>query len=319
MAHRHLTILGNDQPTVQLSLAAVRRGIAVRCIYPEVRHSGWLIGQALRRLLLRLMADSPASRRSSGISGGGMPLLRALLRRALADEVLDQRAQLTAAGVTVLFSEAAFRRASQLSVYSSQRTQPATLDFSCCVITSGVRHLLPDSDRDRSVFDTERLFEQAHQPSELCVLGSDEVALGVAALFSLFGSRVELTAETELPEVMAELAEHSGVTIRSESAVAPFAVPRPVPSQQTILDCRRTVGFTEHLNLPSIGVETDDTGRLWCSNRLETWCQNVFGAGAVVGFTAAGFTGTSAQTETILQQVAVAELSRAGRSQRVSG
>lgn len=45
MLQRHLTILGNDQPTLQLSLAAVRSGHPVRCVYPEVRHSAWLIGQ----------------------------------------------------------------------------------------------------------------------------------------------------------------------------------------------------------------------------------------------------------------------------------
>lgn len=318
MLQRHLTIVGNDQPTLQLSLAAVRRGHPVRCVYPEVRHSAWLIGQALRRLLLRLLADSPASRRTSAVGGGGMPLLRALLRRALADEVIDQRSQLSAAGVTVLFSEAAFRRPGQLMLQSSQRRQPATLDIANCVIVSGVRHLLPESDVQRNIMDTERLFQQAHQPAELSVLGGDEVALGVAALFSLFGSSVELLAEDDLPETMAELAEHAGVRMRVRKAIAPFSEGIQVPSERTVLDCRRVVGFTEHLNLTSIGVETDDCGRLWCSNRLETWCQHVFGAGAVVGFTAAGFSSVTAQVEAILQQVADSDLSRPGRSQSVT-
>ncbi|HAV33698.1 MAG TPA: hypothetical protein DCX79_16990 [Planctomycetaceae bacterium] len=318
MLQRHLTILGNDQPTLQLSLAAVRSGHPVRCVFPEVRHSAWLIGQALRRLLLRLLADSPASRRTLNSTGGGMPLLRALLRRALADEVIDQRSQLSAAGVTVLFGEAAFRRPGQLTLHSSQRRQPAVIDFTCCVIVSGVRHLLPESDAQRNIMDTERLFQQAHQPPELCVLGGDEVSLGVAALFSLFGSSVELFAEGDLPETMAELAEHAGVRMRARMATAPLSAGIQVPAERTVLDCRRAVGFTEHLNLTSIGVETDDCGRLWCSNRLETWCQHVFGAGAVVGFTAAGFSSVTAQIEAILQQVATSELSRPGRSQSLT-
>jgi pyruvate/2-oxoglutarate dehydrogenase complex dihydrolipoamide dehydrogenase (E3) component len=232
--------------------------------------------------------------------------------------VIDQRSQLSAAGVTVLFSEAAFRRPGQLTLHSSQRRQPAVLDFGCCVIVSGVRHLLPESDVQRHIMDTERLFQQAHQPSELCVLGADEVALGVAALFSLFGSSVELIADDDLPETMAELAEHAGVRIRSRAGAAPFAAGIQVPAECSVLDCRRAVGFTEHLNLTSIGVETDDSGRLWCSNRLETWCQHVFGAGSVVGFTAAGFSSVTAQVEAILQQVAVSELSRPGKSQSVT-
>lgn len=319
MLQRHLTILGNDQPTLPLSLAAVRRGFAVRCLFPEVRHSSWLIGQALRRLLLRLLADSPAPRRKSVGTGGGMPLLRALLRRSLADEVLEQRTQLLSAGVTVTFSEAAFRRPGQLMLHSSQRRQPAALDYTCCVIASGVRHQLPESDLQRNILDTERLFEQAHQPPDLCVLGGDETALGVAALFSLFGSSVELTADAELPETMAELAEHAGVQIRAMATAAPFSPALQIPGNRTVLDCRRTVGFTDHLNLTSLGVETDDSGRLWCSNRLETWCQNVFGAGSVVGFTTAGFSSVSFQVDAILQQVGAAELSRSGRSQGVTG
>jgi hypothetical protein len=319
MLQRHLTILGNDQPTLPLSLAAVRRGFAVRCLFPEVRHSSWLIGQALRRLLLRLLADSPAPRRKPGGTGGGMPLLRALLRRSLADEVMDQRSQLASAGVTVTFSEVAFRRPGQLTLHSSQRRQPAVLDYSCCVIASGVRHHLPESDLQRNILDTERLFQQAHQPLELCVLGGDETALGVAALFSLFGSSVELTADCDLPETMAELAEHAGVRIQAMATAAPFSPALSIPDNKTVLDCRRTVGFTDHLNLTSLGVETDDCGRLWCSNRLETWCQNVFGAGSVVGFTAAGFSSVSVQVEAILQQAGAAEVSRSGRSQSVTG
>jgi len=43
-------------------------------------------------------------------------------------------------------------------------------------------------------------------------------------------------------------------------------------------------GLTAHLNLDAVGLETDERGKLWCDDQLQTWVSGIYAAGDVVGF-----------------------------------
>ena len=70
-----------------------------------------------------------------------------------------------------------------------------------------------------------------------------------------------------------------------------------------IVDCRRAVGFTEHLGLSSVGIETDEHGQLWCASNLETWSTGIFGIGDVVGFSSDVSKHPTDQAQRILNRI----------------
>ena len=83
-----LVVIGNDEAAIELSLAAAgsRRTLTV---LPESRHSSWMMGQALRRLVMTLLADRTDARRILFTRRGTPGLLQRLLQNCVARETAD--------------------------------------------------------------------------------------------------------------------------------------------------------------------------------------------------------------------------------------
>lgn len=301
--HFDLTVIGNDEAAIELGLAAASRHRTL-VVLPESRHSAWMMSQALRRLITVLQADRSESRMFLFRRHGTPSLLQRLLKGAVAAETTDQIRLLRHAGADVLTGEARFCTPELITVATGSRCSRVSLRTTAAVIATGVRYapvhrslgLLPSE-------TAESLFEGAMLPEEIRLVGGNDVAAGLAALFGLFGVRSRLITTGPEDSVLHELAAATGVRISAAGHRDDHELFRFSTGVRTV-DCRRAMGFTEHLNLPAIGVEPDECGQLWCSRAFETWCPQVFGVGSVVGFGGDERLSAARQADRVLDRVA---------------
>jgi NAD(P) transhydrogenase len=293
-----IAVIGNDQAAFDMLHMAACAGRRTVGIIPEQRHSAWLMSRALNRLIGQLLADHGAGSVFLSRRRGTPGLLRRLLCRAVLDEIEDQFRLLDQSGVHLFVGEARILNSSTIQVTSGVDCTRTILRASNVIVGTGIRF----TSRQNSLGLVARpcpesLLSGNQLPDQLKLLGGDAFGAGFAALFSLFGVKTLLSANLDRPCAMVEMAASSGVRILDD-------VEYPdEPDVGSVLDLRREVGFTDYLNLSSIGVEPDENGRLWCAENLETWCAGVFGIGEVVGFGSERSWKTGEQASRILNRV----------------
>lgn len=281
-----IAVIGNDEAAFEmLSLAACagKRSIAV---LPEMRHSSWLVSQALRRLVSGLLVDRTPARSHLFHSAATPRLLRALMSRSVVSELAETAERLQSRGTEIVVGEARFVSSQQLTVHSSVR-DPIAIEADHVVVGTGVRRGPMNRPAARRPFyGPEQLLSGARLPASVCVVGGGHFGAGLAALVSLFGVETRLVSREDRGTAMLELSAAAGVTIgRHPSEVGLSTASHDVSSvSREVIDCRRSTGFTRHLGLETISVEPDENGQLWCASHFETWCAGVFGVGDVVGF-----------------------------------
>ena len=301
-----ITVIGNDEAAVEMLCLAVKSGKRTAAVLPESSHSSWLVGQALKRLVSDLLVDQSFTRRRLLERTGSPRLLRQLLAAAIAKETNDLCILLERLHIHTRVGQPRFIDRSSVSIADGRTSGRSTLNAHHFIIATGVRHtamhrplgLLP-------LHHPESIFEGNVLPQSICVLGGDSFGCGMASLFSLFGVRSRHVALDSQNFAMLELAQAAGVEIAFHPSE--FGLNQSngglSNSHANMVDCRRTIGFTEHLNLPAIDVEADENGQLWCSSDLETWCPGVFGIGDVVGFSADSAIDPSVQAERIQRRI----------------
>ncbi len=300
-----IAVIGNDESAFEMLYAAAAAKLRVAAILSESCHSAWIMSQSLRRLVSGLMADSTAARRRLMQKSGTPGMLQRLLAKAVAAEVSEQISTLEPLGIDVFIGETRFRNRLEVIVSSGVDFSRTAVNSANYVIATGVRQtavhrplgLLPYH-RPESLFDGRQLLP------DICVVGGGDMGAGLSSLFSLFGVRAELLTREDRASALMELAESTGVRIGHHcfDEAAPLADMK-ISKTRTLVDCRRSVGFTENLNLSAIGVEPDENGKLWCANHFETWCTGVFGVGDVVGFSPDGRLSPSRQAGRVLNRL----------------
>jgi len=303
--HYDIAILGNDEAAMEMACAARGAGQRVAMAVPEQRHSSWMMEQALRRLVTELSVDCTAIRRSLLRRIGKPHLLRRLLAGAINAETSEAIELLERLGVDVVPGESRFVSRNSLVVTSGMSCKRTIMSATNIVIGTGVRRAAIHRSLGLLPFRrVESVLEGCHLPDSLIVLGGEAFGAGLASLFSLFGVQTSLLAPEKDDCDLLELAEDTGVQIvRHSSELGLTSEELVSPDDQQIVDCRRTVGFTEHLGLPTIGIEPDEHGQLWCAANLETWCSGVFGIGSVVGFSADTADHPTIQAERVLNRI----------------
>lgn len=301
-----IAVIGNDEAAFEmlcLSADSRRRTLA---ILPEAHHSAWLVTQALRRLVSTLMVDGTVKRRRLMAQAATPRLLQTLLSRAMVQELEEHAQMLKNLGVDVMFGEARFQGARQLAVSLGVSCTRETVEARHVVIGTGTRCTAQHRPLGLIPFHRpEALFRSRMLPKSACIVGGGHFGAGLAALISLFGVETRLIAREDDSCSLLEMAEAAGVHVGyhpSEVGLSHFNAPFAELSAD-VIDCRRSVGFTDHLSLNSINVEADENGQLWCASSFETWCSGVFGIGDVVGFSADTALSPSRQAERILQRI----------------
>jgi NAD(P) transhydrogenase len=281
-----IAVVGNDEAAFEILCVAGAAGQRSIGILPEQRHSAWIVSLALRRLVSQLLVDHSRTRQKLFTRSGTPRLLHRLLAAAMTAEVMDHITLLEGLGVDVLVGEARLQTRNSVLVTSGTECRRTLLHAENIVIGSGTRRTAMHRPLGLVPFPhAESLLSGTHLPRQLCLLGGDEFGAGLAALMSLFGVETKLVTSEKDASVMLELAEAAGVTIRPRASDFGWSSENALTNGcMDIVDCRRSVGFTEHLGLPGIGIEPDEHGQLWCAANLETWCSGIFGIGEVVGF-----------------------------------
>ena len=300
-----IAIMGNDEAALEMACVASTAGQRVAMALPEQRHSSWMMEQALRRLVTELSVEFTSVSRALLRRSGTPRLLQRLLGGAVNAETSEAIALFERLGVDVVPGESRFVTRNSFAVTSGVSFKRTVVCATNTVIGTGVRRaavhrplwLLPFG-RVESVFEGHCL------PESLIILGGEDFGAGFATLLSLFGVHTSLLTHENSDGDLLELAEDSGVQIFFHPSELGLSGEGNVsPDSQQIVDCRRKVGFTEHLDLPTIGVEPDEHGQLWCAANLETWCSGVFGIGSVVGFSADSADHPAVQAERVLNRI----------------
>ncbi len=301
-----VAVIGNDEAAFEmlcLSAASKRRTLA---ILPESRHSAWLVGQGLRRLISDLLVDRTAQRQAMYEHAGTPKLLQTLIRRAFVEEISEHVQMLENIGVDVMLGEARFIGSRDLMVSLGVSCSRETVKARHLVIGTGVRQTAMHRPLGLMPFHRpESLFTGRHLPDTACVVGGGDVGAGLSALISLFGVETRHVARHDNESVMHELAGAAGVQIGyhpAEVGLSQFGAPF-TKLHADVVDCRRCVGFTDHLSLDTINVEPDENGQLWCASNFETWCSGVFGIGDVVGFSPDTALHPSIQAERVMSSI----------------
>ncbi len=301
-----ISVIGNDEAAFEMLCLAAESGKHTVAVLPESSHSSWLVGMALKRLVSDLLVDQSISRCRLLARTGSPRLLRRLLAGAIAKETDDLICMLKRLNIHIRMGQPRFNNPHSVSIADGRTCDRSTLSAFHFIIGTGTRHTAMHRPLGLvALHRPETIFERNTLPQSICMLGGDSLGCGVAALFSLFGVRSRHVARNHRDSAMLELAKAAGVEIAFHSSEFQLTQSDGILSNShaDIVDCRRTIGFTDHLNLSAIGVEADENGQLWCSSDLETWCPGVFGIGEVVGFSADSTVHPSIQAERILHRI----------------
>ena len=301
-----ITVIGNDEAAFEMLCLAARAGQRTAAVLPESSHSSWLVSLALKRLVSDLLVDQCIDRRQLLKRTGSPRLLRRLLAGAIVEETVEFTRMLDRLNVDVRLGQPRFINSHSIAIADGRTCEQSTLSSRHVIIGTGTRHTaMRRSPGPAGLHRPETMFEGNSLPQSLCMLGGDDFGCGIAALFSVFGVRSRHVARDNQDRAMLELAQAAGVDITFQPSGPGLiqAVEVLSDSHADVVDCRQSIGFTEHLNLSAIDVQADENGQLWCSDGLETWCPGVFGIGDVVGFSADSDVHPSVQAERIQQQI----------------
>ena len=301
-----IAVIGNDEAAVEMMCLAAKSGKRTAALLPESTHSAWLVGLALKRLILDLLADQTVCRRQLLARTGSPRLLRQLIAGAIVRETEELACTLEHLKIHICMGQPRFIDRNSVSVADGRTCNRTSLSADHFVIGTGTRYTAMH--RPLGLIELHRpesMFEGTILPRSVCLLGGDSFGCGMAALFSLFGVQSRYVAHDGQDSAMLELAYAAGVEITFHLSECGSMRSGGVLSNShaDVVDCRRTVGFTEYLNLSSIDVEADENGRLWCSSGFETWCRGVYGIGDVVGFSADSTLHPSVQAERIHRRI----------------
>ena len=300
-----IAIIGNDEAAIEIACLASSTGQRVALALPEQRHSSWMMEQALRRLVTELSVDCSQERRAMLHHFGTPRLVQRLLASALTAEASDNIELLERSGVDIVPGESRFVNRNSVAITSGISCRRTLVHATNVVVGTGVRRAAVHRPLGLLSFQcVESVLEGHCLPESLVVLGGEGFGAGISSLLSLFGVHTSLLAQESRDCDLLELAEDSGVQIVHHASELGLTKDCTVlPDKTQIIDCRRTVGFTEHLGLPAIGIEPDEHGQLWCAANLETWCSGVFGIGSVVGFSSDAADHSAIQAERVLNRM----------------
>ncbi len=300
-----IAIMGNDEAALEMACVASSAGQRVAIALPEQRHSSWMMEQALRRLVTELAVEFTSVRRALLRRSGTPRMLKRLLSNALNAETSEAISLFERMGVDIVPGESRFVTRNSFTVTSGVSFRRTVVNATNTVIGTGVRRAAVHRPLGLLPFRrVESVLEGHCLPESMIILGGEDFGAGFASLLSLFGVHASLLTRENSNCDLLELAEDCGVQIFFHPSELGLSAEGHVSlDDPQIVDCRRTVGFTEHLDLATIGVEPDEHGQLWCAGNLETWCSGVFGIGSVVGFSADSADHPAVQAERVLNRI----------------
>ena len=311
--HYDLIVIGNTAAGRAGALTAARAGKAVALVEPPATLSGGVTGQAgpfssegLRQILAELAAYRYRSLCQSPMHGkeAAMAHLRQVVAEAATHELRAARDELARHGVALYRGEVRFIGPHELDV--DDLLEPTRLSAESLLIAASSRLRRPSSLR----LDTERMIVAEEIPAlvrlprSLVLMGADSIGVAYGLMLAMLGVQVTLIdtrcrtrsfRDEGLAGMVLTMAASpqftlaGGVEIAWSGRLDDGRVAVRLASGERIVaevaaynDGR--VGQTDGLNLSAAGLQTDEHGRLWCNDNLQTWQPHIYGCGDVVGY-----------------------------------
>ena len=216
------------------------------------------------------------------------------------------RSQLTRNGVTILPGMGRFTDPHTIQV-SDGSGQERSVTADKIVIATGTVPARPSSvDFDaQTIIDSDGILGLERLPRTMIVVGAGVIGIEYASMFAALGTKVTVIeqrmrmlefCDTEVVEALKYHLRDLAVTFRFGETVS--AVERHKNGTVTVLESGKKIpadtvmysagrqGMTEHLDLPSAGLEADKRGRIKVDGNFRTAVDHIYAVGDVIGFPA---------------------------------
>lgn len=214
--------------------------------------------------------------------------------------------QLRRNNIEILAGQARFKDSHTLEIASLDGVTEATAEKILIAVGAKPRRLPNIPFDGKNIFDSDDILNMEKVPRELTVVGGGVIGTEYASMFAALGVNVTIVdarkrllefIDQEIIETLQYQLRSLGVTLRlgeevlsCEISDSGQAITRLKSGKLIVSDCvlfsAGRVSATDDLNLPAIGVETDERGRITVNEHFQSSAPHIYAAGDVIGFPA---------------------------------
>src|SRR6185437_625655 len=233
--------------------------------------------------------------------------LLARTQHVIGKEVDVVRNQLMRNRVDLLIGHGRFVDPHTICIEDPGRREMTTVTGDYVVIATGTRPARPSGVEfdEQRVLDSDGILDLKTLPTSMVVVGAGVIGIEYASMFAALGTKVTVVEKRDDilefcdPEVVEALKFHlrdlavtfrfgeevTAVDVGAAGTVTTLASGKQIPAETVMYSAGRQ-GQTEHLDLASAGLETDDRGRIVVDSQFQTKVDHIYAVGDVIGFPA---------------------------------
>ncbi|MBC23899.1 MAG: Si-specific NAD(P)(+) transhydrogenase [Phycisphaerae bacterium] len=308
--HYDLIVIGSGPAGQRAAVQAAKLGRSVAIVERDARVGGVCVftgtvpSKTFREAVVSSMRDMQPV--GGGGTGCGQPTMDDLRARVV--DVIDVEAsvirdQLERNGVRIYRGSGHLVDANTVEIDTSEGAVLCTADFVLIATgTTAARTEFTKQNPERIVTSDE-ILQLPHIPGSLVVIGAGVIGIEYASMFCALGTRVTVIDRRNKPlefvdcQITGELIhqmESCGADFMLEESVdhvtaigdgveVVLASGRSVRAEIALFSIGR-VAQTASLGLDSIGIRTDDRGRIIVDEEYRSSRPNIYAAGDVIGF-----------------------------------
>ncbi|MCV7047811.1 Si-specific NAD(P)(+) transhydrogenase [Mycobacterium frederiksbergense] len=233
--------------------------------------------------------------------------LLARTQHVIGKEIDVVRSQLMRNRIELYVGHARFLDAHTVHVDDPNRAERVTVSGRKIVIATGTKPARPagvDFDEHR-VLDSDGILDLKSIPTSMVVVGAGVIGIEYASMFAALGTKVTVVEKRPNmlefcdPEIIEALKFHlrdhavtfrfgeevTAVDVGASGTVTTLASGKQIPAETVMYSAGRQ-GQTDHLDLPSAGLEADNRGRIFVDDNYQTKVDHIYAVGDVIGFPA---------------------------------
>ncbi|MDZ7886204.1 MAG: Si-specific NAD(P)(+) transhydrogenase [Mycobacterium sp.] len=233
--------------------------------------------------------------------------LLARTQHVIGKEIDVVRSQLMRNRIELYVGHARFLDAHTVHVDDPNRAERVTVSGRKIVIATGTKPARPagvEFDEHR-VLDSDGILDLKSIPTSMVVVGAGVIGIEYASMFAALGTKVTVVEKRPNmlefcdPEIIEALKFHlrdhavtfrfgeevTAVDVGTSGTVTTLASGKQIPAETVMYSAGRQ-GQTDHLDLPSAGLEADNRGRIFVDDNYQTKVDHIYAVGDVIGFPA---------------------------------
>ena len=233
--------------------------------------------------------------------------LLARTQHVIGKEIDVVRSQLMRNRIELYVGHARFLDAHTVHVDDPNRAERVTVSGRKIVIATGTKPARPagvEFDEHR-VLDSDGILDLKSIPTSMVVVGAGVIGIEYASMFAALSTKVTVVEKRPNmlefcdPEIIEALKFHlrdhavtfrfgeevTAVDVGASGTVTTLASGKQIPAETVMYSAGRQ-GQTDHLDLPSAGLEADNRGRIFVDDNYQTKVDHIYAVGDVIGFPA---------------------------------